>query len=173
VRNYESTFMPGLLQTEAYARAVISGVLPLATDEEVEQRVEARLQRQRALTKMTPLRLWAVVDEAVLRRLIGGPSVMAAQLEHLVGASRQTHVTVQVIPYAVGAHPGMAGPLTIMEFPDAADPEVVYIDGMAGDLFLEGETEVRRYIGVFEHLQAAALRPADSVRLIGELAGRI
>jgi transcriptional regulator with XRE-family HTH domain len=169
VWNYESLFVPGLLQTEDYARAVITGVLPLATEDEVEHRVEARLQRQAVLAKKKPLRLWAIVDEAVLHRLVGGENVMAKQLQLLVAASRQPHVTVQVLPCAVGAHPGMLGSFVVMDFPDAADPDLVYIESMAGDLFLERDVEVRRYAGIFEHLRAAALSPADSVGFIADL----
>jgi transcriptional regulator with XRE-family HTH domain len=169
LRAYESSFVPGLLQTEDYARAVITGVLPLATEDEVEHRVEARLQRQAVLAKKKPLRLWAIVDEAVLHRLVGGENVMAKQLQLLVAASRQPHVTVQVLPCAVGAHPGMLGSFVVMDFPDAADPDLVYIESMAGDLFLERDVEVRRYAGIFEHLRAAALSPADSVGFIADL----
>src|SRR6266571_3194371 len=168
LRAYESSFVPGLLQTEDYARATMEGGLPIARDE-VGRRVEARLQRQAVLSKKKPLKLWAVMDEAVMHRLVGGQKVMAAQLRRLVEASNEPHVTVQVLPYAAGAHPGMHGSFSVMDFPDAADPELVYIESMAGDLFLEREAEVRRYTGIFELLRATALNPADSVRLIGDL----
>ncbi len=168
LRAYESSFVPGLLQTEDYARATMEGGLPIARDQ-VGRRVEARLQRQAVLSKKKPLKLWAVMDEAVMHRLVGGQKVMAAQLRRLVEASNEPHVTVQVLPYAAGAHPGMHGSFSVMDFPDAADPELVYIESMAGDLFLEREAEVRRYTGIFEHLRATALNPADSVRLIGDL----
>jgi transcriptional regulator with XRE-family HTH domain len=166
VRNYESLFIPGLLQTEQYARSVIKGVLPLASDEEVEGRVEARIKRQDLLRKKAPLRLWAILDEAVVQRLVGGPEVMADQLRALVEASRLPHVTLQVIPFVKGAHPGMPGSFVIMDFPDAADSDLVYIDSMAGDLFLEREPDVGRFTIIFEHLQAMALHPEDSVQMI-------
>jgi transcriptional regulator with XRE-family HTH domain len=167
VRNYESLFVPGLLQTEDYARAVIKGVLPLASDDEVEHRVEARVQRQESLRKKSALRLWAILDEAVLHRRVGGTKVMVEQLQALVNAANQPHVTLQVIPFATGAHAGMPGSFVVMDFPDAADPALVYIDSMAGDLFLEREPDLRRYTVLFEHLQAAALDPASSVQVIG------
>jgi transcriptional regulator with XRE-family HTH domain len=173
VRNYESLYVPGLLQTEAYARAVIQGVLPYATTEDIERRVEARIQRQASLSKENPLQLWAIVDEAVLHRLVGGPKVIAPQLRHLVEAAKEPHITLQVLPYSIGAHPGMAGSFAVMDFHEAADPELVYIESMAGDLFLEREADVRRYASIFEHLRAAALNPADSVRLAGQIAGTI
>jgi len=166
VRNYESLFVPGLLQTEGYARAVIRGVLPLASDGDVERRTEARMQRQGVLRRKNPLRLWAIVDEAVLHRRVGGAEVMAEQLQTLVEAARQPHITLQVIPFASGAHAGMPGSFVVMDFPDAADPALVYIDSMAGDLFLEREPDVRRYTITFEHLQATALDPASSVQMI-------
>jgi transcriptional regulator with XRE-family HTH domain len=172
LRAYESSFVPGLLQTEDYARAAMEGGLPM-DDEEAKRRVQVRLQRQAVLARKKPLRLWAVVDEAVLHRLVGGPRVMAKQLQRLIDASRQPHVTVQVLPYTVGAHPGMHGSFSVMDFPDPADPDLVYIESMAGDLLLEREIEVRRYAGIFERLQAAALDPTDSVRLITGLAETI
>jgi transcriptional regulator with XRE-family HTH domain len=170
LRAYESSFVPGLLQTEDYARALIAGVLPLATEDEVERRVEARLQRQAVLTRKKPLKVWAVVDEAALRRLVGGEKVMVRQLQRLIDASQNPYVTVQVLPYAAGAHPGMHGSFAVMDFPDDADPALVYIESMAGDLFLERDTDVQRYAGMFEHLRAAALSPADSHRLMVDLA---
>jgi len=166
VRNYESLFVPGLLQTEDYARAVIRGVLPLATDDEVERRVEARMQRQDSIKKKNPLRLWAIVDEAVIHRRVGDADVMADQLRALLEAARLPHVTLQVIPFATGAHAGMPGSFAVMDFSDAADPALVYIESMAGELFLEREPEVRRYTLTFEHLQAAALDPTSSARMI-------
>lgn len=169
-RNYESLFVPGLLQTEEYARAVISGGLPFASKDDVEPRVEARMRRKPFLTGNPPLQVWAILDEAVLHRAVGGSAVMSAQLIHLVEAAEAPHVTIQVLPYAVGAHPGMAGSFAIMDFPDPADPELVYIDSMAGDLFLEREADVRRYNRIFEHLRATALGPADSLCFISEIA---
>jgi transcriptional regulator with XRE-family HTH domain len=166
VRNYESLFVPGLLQTEEYARAVIKGVLPLASDDEVERRVEARMQRQESLRKKNPLRLWAILDEAVLHRHVGGTTVMVKQLQALAAAANQPHITLQVIPFSGGAHAGMPGSFVVMDFPDPADPALVYIDSMAGDLFLEREPDLRRFTMLFDHLQAAALDPASSVRMI-------
>jgi transcriptional regulator with XRE-family HTH domain len=170
VRNYESLFVPGLLQTEDYARAVIRGVLPTATDKQVDQRVQARIERQALLTKDPPLRLWAVMDEAALHRLVGGREVMRAQRHHIIRVAAEPYVTVQVIPFAAGAHAGMPGSFVIMDFPESADPEIVYVDSMAGDLFLEHEADVRRYALVFDHLRAVALSPDESVGLIATIA---
>jgi transcriptional regulator with XRE-family HTH domain len=170
ISNYESLFVPGLLQTEDYARAVIRGVLPSATSKEVEQRVRVRMDRQALLAGDDPLKLWAIVDEAALHRLVGGAETMNAQMRRLVETAAVPHVTLQVIAWSVGAHAGMPGSFVLMDFPDPSDPPVVYIDSMAGDLFLEAEPEVRRYRGVFEHLRAVALSPGDSTSLIAQIA---
>ncbi|MGW1652593.1 helix-turn-helix domain-containing protein [Streptomyces atratus] len=170
VRNYESLFIPGLAQTECYARAVVKGVLPTASRKEVEQRVQARVERQALLTKKDPLQLWAIVDEAAVRRLVGGSEVMRAQARHLLQLAEEPNITIQVIPFEKGAHAGMTGNFVHMDFPDPADPELVYVDTPAGDLFLESETEMRRYKSMFEHLQAVALGPNDSADLLTRVA---
>ncbi|MDX6394297.1 MAG: hypothetical protein QOJ73_5360 [Streptosporangiaceae bacterium] len=171
VSDYESLFIPGLLQTEDYARAVIRGALPQATEEQVESRVAARMERQALLTRDNPLQLWAIMDEAAARRIVGGPAVMREQLARLRDTAALPNVTVQVIPYDAGAHPGMPGSFIVLEFPDPADQSLVYIDSMAGDLFLDAGMEVRRYILTFGHLRAAALRPDESVTLLAAIAG--
>jgi hypothetical protein len=107
------------------------------------------------LSKPSPLRLWAIVDEAALHRQIGGPDVMRAQLVHLIKAASEPPVTLQVIPYSAGAHAGRPGSFALLDFPNPADPAVVHIDTMAGDLFLESETDLRRYRLLFEHLRAS------------------
>ncbi|MEU3479074.1 helix-turn-helix domain-containing protein [Streptomyces sp. NPDC033754] len=170
VRNYESLFVPGLAQTEPYASAVVKGVLPMASQKEVAQRVQARMERQAVLSKERPLQLWAIVDEAALRRTVGGRDVMRGQARHLLDLMAEPHVTFQVIPFEQGAHAGMTGSFVHMDFPDADDPELVYLDTPAGDLFLESEADIRRYKSMFEHLQAVALGPNDSADLLAMVA---
>ncbi|MEU8581510.1 helix-turn-helix domain-containing protein [Streptomyces abikoensis] len=170
VQNYESLFVPGLLQTEDYARAVIKGVLPMASAREIEQRVQARVERQAVLVKDDPLHLWAIMDEAALRRMVGGRDVMHKQLQHLTAVAQEPHMTLQVIPFGAGAHAGMPGSFVLMSFPEAEDPEIVYIDSMAGDLFLEAEADIRRYGAIFDNLRAVALSPDDTSNLIAALA---
>jgi transcriptional regulator with XRE-family HTH domain len=170
LRTFQLVLVPGLLQTEDYARAVIIGNLPMASEQDVEARVRVRMERQAVLAKDDPLRLWAVVDEAALRRQVGGARIMHEQLTTLLAAIKAPHVTVQVIPYAAGAHAGMQGSFVLMDFPNPADPALVYIDSMAGDLFLEAEADVRRYSLIFDNLRAVALSPADSAGLITTLA---
>jgi transcriptional regulator with XRE-family HTH domain len=169
VSNYESLFIPGLLQTEDYARAVIRGTLPHASTEQVENRVTARMERQARLSGEAPQHLWAIMDEGAIRRLVGGRAVMREQLARLREAAELPHVTVQVIPYAAGAHPGMPGSFIVLDFPDPADQSLVYIDSMAGDLFLEDDAEIRRYILMFEHLRAAAMRPDETFTLLAAI----
>ncbi|MET8387658.1 helix-turn-helix transcriptional regulator [Streptosporangium canum] len=163
--NYESLFIPGLLQTEDYARAVIRGVLPIATEAEVESFVTARMQRQTLLENETPLRLWAIIDQAALCRTVGGDEVMRAQLDHLIQQAQRPHITVQIIPFSAGAHPGMPGSFIVLKF-SLDDPDVIYIDSMAGDLFLEKEGDIQRYNDICEHLRAIALSPADTAALL-------
>ncbi len=166
--NYESLFVPGLLQTEDYARAVIRGVRPTAPDDENENRVTARMQRQLLLEGDKPLRLWAILDQAALCREVGSDAVMRDQLTHLIQQAQRPHITVQIIPFSAGAHPGMPGSFIVLKFgPD--DPDVIHIDSMAGDLFLEKETDIRRYNQMCEHLRAIALSPADTVALLTSL----
>lgn len=173
VHNYESLFIPGLLQTEEYGRAMVKGVLPTATQAEVDQRVEARSERQKLLDSEQPLELWAVLDEAAIRRVVGGPAVMRGQLLHVLEMAKRPNVTVQVITFEAGAHPGMPGPFVHMEFRSELDPELVYVDTLAGDIFLEADDDIRRYKVMFDHLRAAALSPSDSARLITTISEKL
>jgi hypothetical protein len=158
------------LQTEDYARAALQRGSLTATKDEIQHLVEARMGRQAVLTRDPPLRLWAIVDEAVLHRPVGGRDIMRDQLEHLVEAAELSHVTLQALPYDVGGHPGMAGSFVILQFTDALAGDVVYLESMAGGLFLEAETDVARFTAVFEHLSALALPPEASVQLITNVA---
>ena len=168
--NYESLFVPGLLQTEDYARALISGTLPFASRDEVERRVEVRMARREVLQNENPLELWGIIDEAVLRRQVGGPAVMRAQFRHILEASELPNITFQVIPFDGGAHPGMAGSFIALQFAEEAIPAVIYVESMAGELFLEHESDVRRYKLMFEHLRAVAASPDVSRSLLASLA---
>lgn len=170
VWNYESSFIPGLLQTENYARAVIAGTLPEADEAQIDARAAARMQRQDVLRRDSPLKLWAIIDEAALQRRVGTQDVRVEQLRHLQKVSRLPNVTLQVIPFAAGAHPGMPGSFVVMKFVEDVGQDIVYIESMAGDLFLESETDVSRYTVVFEHLRAIALSPAETIGLIARCA---
>ncbi|MFG2194471.1 helix-turn-helix domain-containing protein [Streptomyces sp. NPDC048639] len=167
LRVYESLIVPGLLQTREYAQAVIEGMWPEATPSEIDKRIQIRLKRQDRLTDpINPLRFWAVIDEALLRRVVGNPQIMAQQLEHLAQLSEQPHVTLQVLPYDVGAHPGMYGKFAILEFQDAMDASVVYLEGVTSDLYLEKANDVQSYAVMYEHLRAQALSAEHSREFI-------
>jgi transcriptional regulator with XRE-family HTH domain len=166
VHNYESLFIPGLLHTPDYGSAMVRGVLPTATDVAIAERVETRAERQKLLDGPEALELWAVLDEAAIRRVVGSRQVMAAQLEHVLTMAGRPNVTVQLIPFDAGAHPGMPGSFVHMEFRDEGDPELVYVDAQAGDIFLEADDDVRRFKAMFDHLRASALSAARSADMI-------
>ncbi|MFE2427426.1 helix-turn-helix domain-containing protein [Streptomyces sp. NPDC059373] len=171
LRTYESLIVPGLLQTRTYAEAVIFGMGPEATPAEIQKRVDVRLKRQERVTDPElPLRLWVVVDESALRREVGGSQVMYEQLEHLADMSTLPHITVQVLPHDVGAHPGMYGAFAVLEFEDSADSSVVYLEGVTSDLYLEKHTDVQKYAMMYEHLRAQALNPEKSREFVLDVA---
>jgi transcriptional regulator with XRE-family HTH domain len=170
IRNFEPIVIPGLLQTEEYAGALNRNG-PLELDrEEIERRVEVRMARQRILAREDRPRLWTVIDEAAVHRVVGGPGIMRGQLEHLVECTEQGKTTVQVVPYSAGAHAGTTGPFIILDFPEPTDPAVVYVETLAGDIYLEERSDVDRYTLAFDRLLAAALHPDDSVQLIERVA---
>ncbi|WP_236788498.1 helix-turn-helix transcriptional regulator [Amycolatopsis sp. GM8] len=172
MRAFQALLVPGLLQTEPYAREVIRAMRPDSDESETEKRVAARLARQQLLTDPTPPDYWAVIDEAVLHRVVGGPEVMLKQTKRLLEVGQSPHVTIQVVPFTAGAHPGMEGPFVILGFPEQADQDVVYVDSTPSGFFLELPPDVRRYSLMFDHLRAAALSPDDSLALVADAAER-
>jgi transcriptional regulator with XRE-family HTH domain len=167
LRVYEAQVVHGLLQTEDYARAVMSTVRRRQTPDEIDRLVKLRMQRQEVLTRADPLELWIILDEAVLRRMEGPSDVMREQLEHLSEASQWPNVTVQVLTFGSGLHPGMGGPFAIIEFPERFDPDVVYTEGVTGQAYMEErDREVRARSETFDLLRATALPPAESAVLI-------
>ncbi|WP_037669832.1 helix-turn-helix transcriptional regulator [Streptomyces griseus] len=171
LRVFAPQVVPGLLQTRAYAEAVITGALPETPTTEIEKRVQVRVRRQERVSAVeNPLRLWAVLDEAALRRVVGNRQLMREQLEHLAEVSQLPHVTVQVLPFDVGAHPGLNGQYAILEFPDAADSSVVYIEGVTSDLYLEKAPDVQNYSVMYEHLRAQAMNADQTRQFIADLA---
>ncbi|MBV9858439.1 MAG: helix-turn-helix domain-containing protein [Streptosporangiaceae bacterium] len=166
IRLYEVQFVPGLLQTEDYARAVITLGAPGVTPEEVERRVALRLGRQKLLTRENPPRLWAVIDEAALRRPIGGRDVFRAQLERLISASGEPNVTLQVMPFTYGGHAAEGGAFTIMRFPEADLPDMVYMEQLTGALYLDKPEDVERYAAVMERLSVAGTSPERTQEIL-------
>jgi transcriptional regulator with XRE-family HTH domain len=170
MRLYCPELVPGLLQTEDYARAVIRAVRPGYDDESVERRVTARLTRQKVLLdRASRPDLVLVLNEAVLRRLVGDAQVMAAQLQELHDAGQQRRVSLQVLPFSAGAHASLEGGFVLIQFPGEDDPDVVYVEGIMGDLYLESVEEVKRYQSAFERIQAVALGPQESLTLIEKM----
>jgi transcriptional regulator with XRE-family HTH domain len=166
IRIYEVTLIPALLQTEEYARTVITAGTVGGDHDGVERNVELLMARQPPLTSNDPPRLWAVLDEAALRRTVGGAGLMRLQLEHLRDLSRLPNVAIQVIPFGAGAHPAMGRPFVILAFPERADPDVVYLEDLTSALYVEDVDEVDRYNMFFNHLRATALSFEDSATLI-------
>lgn len=170
VRWYAPMMVPGLLQTERYAREVIRSGLLIAPPGEVERRVQVKMTRQRVLTRDDPLQMAVVIDEASILRTIGGPQVMREQLGHITAMAGRPNITVQVLPLDAGAHPALNGEFTILTFPDLVAPDVVYLENMASDLYVESEAEVYRYGLAFDRLRELALSPEESAELITERA---
>jgi len=167
---YESQLVHGLLQTADYARHVIRAEAPESPDDDVERKVALRRDRQSRLTGENPPRLWVILDEAVLRRPVGGPAIMRGQLEWLQKQAELPNVTIQALPFAVGAHAGLGSTFSILGFPDSSDHDVVYIEEAAGSLYLERASEIRRYRVKLDYLMASALSPEESIQMISTIA---
>ncbi len=166
IRLYEVQFVPGLLQTADYARAVVRLGQPGAPPEEIEHRVSLRMGRQELLSKPGGPRLWAVVDEAALRRPIGGKEVMRAQLVQLIEATREPNVTLQVVPFRSGGHAAEAGAFTIMRFPEPDLPDVVYLEQLTSALYLDKRDDVEKYTEVMERLSVESESPERTVDIL-------
>jgi transcriptional regulator with XRE-family HTH domain len=167
LRSWELPVVPGLLQTEAYARALLRGVLPDANDDEVEQQASARVQRQEILRRQDPPMLWAIMDEGALRRRVGDASIMREQIDHLIEVSRSPKIKVLVVPASAGAHVGLSGAFVIAEFREG--PDVVYLDTAAQGQIADHPDIVKACAQVFDTLRAEALPPRASLDLIAEV----
>lgn len=166
IRDFELAMMPGLLQTENYARALIRGGPQELSTDEVEGRVQVRMTRQRVLAREDRPQFWVILDESVIRRVIGGSEVMCAQLEYLIVASEQSRTTIQIVPYGAGPHPGMEGPFIILGFEEPPEPDVVYLETVGGNLYVDKPEEARLYATAFDHLRALALSPKDTQAML-------
>jgi hypothetical protein len=170
IRSFEVQFVPGLFQTEDYARAVTRLGHKTAPAEEIERRVALRVRRQDLLARPGPPRVWAVMDEAVLRRPYGGAVVMRAQLRHLAEAAQMPHVTLQVVPFARGGHAGASGAFSILRFEERDLPDVVYIEQLTSAVYLDQRVDVEHYLEVADQLSGEALTPPDTLRFIEQAA---
>lgn len=170
ISDYDPGVVPGLLQTPGYARAIHEGSLPRLADPEIEARIQIRVNRQKILTRSNPppATYRVIIDESVLHRVIGGPAIMHAQLDYLIEAGELPNITIQVLSYNAGAHPALDSTFTLLDF-ETPVPPVVYVEGLAGYLYLERPQDTHRYRTIFELLQAKALSPRESVDRMAEL----
>jgi transcriptional regulator with XRE-family HTH domain len=169
IRAYEVQFVPGLLQTEDYARGVMTSGHRGVSSDVVERRVSVRMGRQKVLAGPDPPRLWVVVDEAALRRPIGGPKVMRAQVEHLIAMAERPNVVLQVMPLAFGSHAAEGGPFRILRFHEADLPNVVYLEKLGGSIYLDKREDVDRYEEAMTRLVIDASDPAATIDVLGRL----
>ncbi|GAA2438678.1 helix-turn-helix transcriptional regulator [Actinomadura vinacea] len=170
IRTWDPQLIHGLLQTEDYARAVITAGRLLPTPEDIERRIDARKARQALLDREQAPRVHLIFDESVLRRPIGGHEVMAAQLAALAEAADRPEITLQVLPFDIREHAGLDGRFTILSFPDPADPDIAYVEGTMGDVYLESAEAIASHGDRFARIAAAALAPEESAHLIAEAA---
>ena len=169
ISQYSPLLVPGLLQTREYASEVFRAIRHDASPGEIERRLGLRMHRQELLAGSDAPDLWVVLDEAALRRPIGGRAVMRQQLQRLIEATALPNITLQLLPFSAGAHAGMDGEFAIFSYRDPADPDLVYIENTGGDLYLDAEDKTERYRLIFTHLQAAALNPVESVRTLADV----
>jgi transcriptional regulator with XRE-family HTH domain len=170
LRIFEANVLHGLVQTPEYARALLREMHTKYTSDQVEKLVDVRIERQERLDSEPPIDVWVIHDESVIRRVVGGPAVMRRQLDHLLRAGKQPNITLQVLPFSSGAHVGLRGPFSILEFPDTSDSEVVYVESAGGIIYLEKDKDVRQCSDAFDRLRAAALSPVASAQLIEQAA---
>jgi transcriptional regulator with XRE-family HTH domain len=166
IRTYEGQLIPGLLQTEDYMRAVMRGARLPEPSEDTERRIEVRLMRQTVLTQPDAPQLWAVLDEAALRRPVGGRQVIHEQLERLIDASKLPNVTLQVLPLAAGAHPALVSAFSVLRFPDQELPDVVYVEHLTSALYLDRREDVDQYLHVMESICVRAAPPGKTTEIL-------
>jgi transcriptional regulator with XRE-family HTH domain len=170
IRSYESQFVPGLLQTSDYARAVIKLAHGHESAQEIDRRVDLRMRRQEILTRTNePPTLWVVIDEAALRRPIGGAQVLRTQLQRLIEVADRPNVTMQLMPYHVGGHAAAGGPFSILRFPQPDLPDIVYLEQLTSALYLDKRPDVDRYLAVMDQLSVQSEPPDRTPRLLKEL----
>ncbi|MET8856960.1 MULTISPECIES: helix-turn-helix transcriptional regulator [unclassified Streptomyces] len=170
LRSYEPHFIPGLLQTEDYARGVMkAGAIGQTSPEDIERHVALRMQRQDLLTREDAPRIWVVMDETVLRRTIGGPEVMRAQIDKLLQATKLPHVTLQVIPFSSGPHPGTYGPFVLFRFAMPELPDMVYSEYLTGAVYLDARSEVATHLEVMDRMAAQAATAHRTKEILRDL----
>ncbi|SDI22363.1 Helix-turn-helix domain-containing protein [Sinosporangium album] len=173
IRNYEVQFVPGLLQTEDYARAVVGLGFPDGPADEVERRVRLRMARRQILDRPDAPHLWVLIDEAVLRRPLGGPEVMRKQVRRLVEDANRPNVTVQVIPFSVGGHSAAGGPFSVLRFDEPDLPDVIYLEQLTSSVYLDKQEDSDSYLAVMERLCIEASSVEESRDFLLDLAADI
>ncbi|HEX4832885.1 MAG TPA: helix-turn-helix transcriptional regulator [Trebonia sp.] len=169
IRVYEVQFVPGLLQTEEYARAVVTQGSPNLAPEEVDSRVAVRMGRQKLFSRENPPRLWAIVDEAALRRPMGGREVLTGQIKRLIDVTGEPNITLQVMPFKYGGHAAEGGAFTIMRFPEADLPDMVYMEYLTGAHYVDKPDDVEVYAAVMERLSVAGTSPEKTRDMLNEI----
>ncbi|XRQ05579.1 helix-turn-helix domain-containing protein [Actinomadura welshii] len=170
-RVYEVQDVPELLQTSDYARALLRARYPEAPGNEIERRVELRMRRRRVFDRPEPLKLWALLDEAVLRRAVGGPETMRAQIRHLIEMAARPHITIQMLPFSLGGHAGEGGPMTLLRFAEPDLPDVVYLEQLTGALYPDRPSDLSRYRDVLNRLGVQAEPPARTIDMLRDVLG--
>jgi transcriptional regulator with XRE-family HTH domain len=169
IRSYEPHCVPGLLQTEEYARALLSTGFPNASEEELSRRVALRMQRQELLRRADAPRLWVLLEEQVLRRHVGGPAVMRDQIDRLVDATSMPNVTVQVLPFSAGPHPAMFGPFQLFRFDIPELPDIVYTESLSGAVYHDERPDTAVYLEALDRLGAQAAPAVCTESVLGEI----
>jgi transcriptional regulator with XRE-family HTH domain len=173
-RNFQPLIVPGLLQTEEYARTSIRQLAPKLTASDVEAFVEIRMKRQELLQRSSAPLLFFIVDEAVVRRIVGGHDVMRRQLQRMIDVSEMPNVTIEIVPFGAGLLPGLQSQFLIYEFPDAADDDVLYLEGVRGELLSrDSPDDVLSFRETFEQLREASLGPEGSINFMRALIGEL
>lgn len=175
LRFFQSQIVPGLFQTPDYARALMRAHPTPVSPEEIDRRTELRIRRQDLIFNESPPHIWALMDESILYRPIGNSGVMAGQMSHLLDVHDKPNVTLQIVPFAAGAHSGLNGSFDILEFPesDIHAPRLVHVENLTSSLYIEKAKEVAFYTVAFEHLRTAALHPERTREVIGEAEQRL
>ncbi|WP_017597357.1 helix-turn-helix domain-containing protein [Nocardiopsis lucentensis] len=168
IRSFECQVIPGLLQTPRYSEAIFRGGRACGADA-IQRSVDARVQRQSILHRHHPPHLWAVIDEAALRRQPDGPEVMCEQLQHLINMATHHNIDLQVLPFNAGMHSGLSGSFYLLDFPGELDPSIVYTENATDSLFVQDPESVQRFVTIFSDLNAAALRATQSIRFIRQI----
>ena len=171
IRTYELQFVPGLLQTRDYARAVTQ--LACTRTDEIERRVELRMRRQQLLTQTDAPTLWAVIDEAALRRKIGGSELARDQLTHLLQVNEQSNVSLQIAPLSYGGHPAAGGPFTLLRFAQTDLPDIVYLEQLTSALYLDKRSDVEHYALVMDRLVAQVEPPARTSAILSKIRNEV